>query len=241
MDMHSQINSISDGAPVLVAFDYDAGYSSEMETTAAAALSDLIEGGAYLTLVSTKPAGPALGERLTRALTGQPAYANLGYIPGGSVGLLSFAEDPRSAVPYTLDSVDIWAASPLDQVTAISDFGLILVLTEDPDTARAWIEQVQPFLKEKGTPMLMAISAQAEALVLPYYQTNPKQISGLLAGVQGSAAYESLSGAGRASEQWDAYSAGLFVSVLIVLVGAFVSGGAGMLGRNKKGKDQSQA
>lgn len=226
LDMRLKIEALPANAPVLVAFDYEPGFSGEMDAAASAVIAHLARKGAYLALVSTSPTGPALAERFMAnlsSLSPSVSYTNLGFIPGGAMGLLSLAQAPRQVLPYSLDGVDVWTNSPLEGVTALGDFRLLLVLTDDPDTARAWIEQVGGALKAKGTPLAMVTSAQAEPLVRPYYQGLPRQLDGLVSGIAGGAAYENAMGSpGPARLSWDAFSASLLVAFLTILVGAFV-------------------
>jgi hypothetical protein len=230
LDLRQQVDALPGGAPVLVAFDYEPGFSGEMDAAASAVVADLMGKGAYLVLVSTSPLGPPLAERFIANLNDQPDsqgpytnYTDLGYIPGGAMGIISLAQTPRQLLPYSLDGLDVWSNPPLSGISKLADFSLLLVLTDDPDTARSWIEQAGPTLREKNTPLVMVTSAQAEPLVRPYYEGIPRQLSGLVAGIAGGAAYENASGvSGLARLSWDAFSAGLLVSVLTILVGALV-------------------
>ena len=100
----------------------------------------------------------------------------------------------------------------------------MLVLTDDPDLARSWIEQVGPAMDPGGTgqgvPLAMVVSAQAEPLVYPYYYASPRQISGLVSGVTGGAYYENVVGFSEAGSFWTAYNAGLVLAVIIIAVGS---------------------
>ncbi|MGE5222508.1 MAG: hypothetical protein ACM3PY_08730, partial [Omnitrophica WOR_2 bacterium] len=222
------IGTLPAGAPVLIAFDYEPGIAGEMEATSSAMIEQLSERGAFLALVSTTPTGPLLGERLVQNLnqsTGRPAagYANFGYIPGGASGLLAFAENPRLVLPYDLRSQYAWNSGPLLQVNHLSDFALVMVLTEKPETARNWIEQVQPFLQAKKTPLLMVTSAQAEPMVRPYYESSPRQVNGLVSGLAGAAAYETLTGRpSTARTYWDSFGAGLLAAEILILIGGII-------------------
>lgn len=221
------LRKIVDAAPgngaVLLAVDYEAGLAGEMDAAAAAVIDHLMIKGAYLTLVSTSPTGPLQGERLLRRVNvlgdhhyeGAQQYANLGYIPGGLAGLKRFASDPRSALPFTLEGGRAWEAQRLSAVQGLGDFALVVVLTEDADSARAWIEQAAPALGD--TPLAMVVSAQAEPLVRPYYEAQPRQVDGFLAGLAGAAQYESsMPRSGQARKLWDAFSYAASAAVLII-------------------------
>lgn len=232
-DAHNLVNAIPDGGNVLLAVDYQPGFSGEMDAAAASMMDHLMIKGAYLTLVSTTTPGPAQAERLVRSVNQQMGhhyeninqYANLGYIAGGLTGLRSFAEAPKQIMPYALNDpevTDIWRGNRLGKVKQISDFDLVVVITESPETAQNWIEQVGPKLGD--SPLLMVVSAQAEPLVRPYYEGYPKQVQGLVVGLNGGAAYEStMPRTGIARNFWDAFSFGLPTAVLLILVGSLVN------------------
>ena len=221
------VNALSADAPVLVAFDYEPGMSGEMNATAAALVDHLMLRGALLTLVSTSPTGPAMAEYFLRNIEAEHGYVsgvqyiNLGYIPGGAAGLRGFAEMPRLITTLSFDGMNPWDTPPLLGVDTISDFALAVLITDDSDTARIWIEQVQP--KLDNTPFVAVVSAQAEPMVRPYYGT---QVQGMVAGLMGGAAYEQTMGQDSynlARVYWDAFSVGLIVAVAAILIGGAVN------------------
>jgi len=246
-DASNVIGQMSSSAPVLFAVDYNPSLSGEMEAASAAVLDHLMLKGAYLALVSTTPTGPAQAERLVKTINAQGGhhyqgvneYANLGYIPGGQTGLLSFAQTPRRILPFDLNGNRVWGDTPLQTVQELSDFGLAVVATENPDTARAWIEQVQPQLGQ--VPLIMVVSAQAEPMVRPYYEGMPQQVQGFVTGLSGGAAYEGLMNRellGR--KYWDAFSLGILAAAGLILVGGGFSLFSALLSgdKNKRGAGQ---
>jgi len=248
-DASQAVNGIPSGAPVLLAVDYEPGFSAEMEAASTTVIDHLMLKGAYLTIVSTTPTGPALGERLVNLVNRRGnhyyqdsnQYINLGYIPGGLTGLLAFAEMPQRITPSSLTidkntgkQIRVWQDTQLKNLTRLADFSLVLVLTESPDTVRSWVEQVQPVLRQ--TPIVMVTSAQAEPLIRPYYEGRPQQIKGFVAGVAGGASYEKLTmRLGPAAKQWGAFSNGLLVAILIILVGGAINAIPGFIHPTKRG------
>jgi hypothetical protein len=203
-----------------------------MDAAASAVIDHLLLQGAYLTVVSTFPSGPIVAEYFLQNIaeshhyTSGEQYVNLGYIPGGPSGLLSFAESPQRTLPDTIDGQPAWGNTvlpPLQGITGLNDYSLVLVAAEDAETARSWIEQVQPHLSHSdggSTPLVMVISAQIEPLIQPYYQANPQQVQGLVTGLRGGAAYANLTGRGGLPRSyWDAFSIGLLVAVLWIFLG----------------------
>ncbi|HSQ16944.1 MAG TPA: hypothetical protein VLM83_04540, partial [Anaerolineales bacterium] len=231
LQFDTAVRKLNEGDPVLVAVDYEAGFVGEMELAAKVVLNRLVEQGAYPILMSTNTAGPALGERVLNTFevpedvvyTGAP---NLGYLPGGALGLAGLVQTPRQMLPFTLDGKEVWTLPPLDTVNTLADFGMVIVLANDADTARAWIEQTGPALQESSVPLLLVVSAQAEPLVRPYAEGTSPLVSALLAGLPDSAAYENMAtryAVGR-QEIWDAFSLVLPTAALVILIGGLAGG-----------------
>ncbi|MBS1248928.1 MAG: hypothetical protein MAG431_00498 [Chloroflexi bacterium] len=221
--INEAIQALPEASPVLVAFDYEPALSGEMNAIAAGVIDHLMLRGTYLTFVSTSPTGPVLVENFLRTTQAQhkyihgQQYVNLGYIPGGAAGLLSFVVSPQNIMPLAFDGADAWKMQPLQEIKSIADFSLVLVITDDADTARIWVEQVQPNLT--STPLMMAVSAQAEPLVRPYYEATPQQVAGLVAGLPGGTSYEQLIGrGGLAQGYWNAFSIGIIAAGVVLLI-----------------------
>lgn len=252
-DLRGQIEALPSNAPVLVSFDYEPGFSGEMEATASSVISHLVEKRVPLLFVSTNPLGPALAERMmkqqvddlnSQILLGTVPYTtslfkNLGYIPGGITGLRAFAETPARIFPRSLEQQEIWVTASLTPAATLASFNMVLVVTDNPDTAQAWIEQAQPLLE--SSPLLMVLSAQAEPMIRPYYDSG--QVQGMVTGLAGGAAYENKRGRpGLASDNWDVFSATLLVATLLILIGSFINASLASLARNKrKGEEQPYA
>ena len=250
--LQNLVSNLEQGTSILVAFDYQPGVSAEMHAAAAAVFDHLLLQGAQLVLVSTEPTGPALAENFllkTQAArhrqVSEKKYCNMGYISGGTAALLNLTGNPQQSLPTAVCDGQVvqnpWDFPPLQNITGISDFAMLIVLTDDAGTARAWIEQVQPALGD--TPLMMIISAQIEPLIRPYYQSEPKQVSAFVTGILGGAYYESSIGRDHirtARLYWNSYSVGLGVSVSIILIGSIGSLGSFLLARRKGPKSEAQ-
>lgn len=233
-ELNRLIEQLPKSAHILVAFDYEPASSAEMDTAAYAVLDHLMLRGAALTLVSTSATGPLLAERFMQRLwpvhqyAEDEQYTNLGYVPGGPAGLASLGRNLSGTLPYTINGVFAWESSegpgkpPLQGIRTITDYPLILVLVDDVDVARAWVEQLQPYLSGPAakTSLTMVTSAQVEPIVWPYYDANPRQVHGFVSGVRGGASYARLSGReDTPGRYWNSYGIGLFVAALLILVG----------------------
>ena len=249
--MFSLIGGLPAHSPVLVVFDYEPALSGELEAAVAPVIGQLLLNGAHLTVISTSPTGPALAKRfMDNTLPGQnnqsgDQIVNLGYLAGGPAGVLYFANSPAEAAPFTVDGVSAWKTTqtppllPLAGVQKLGDFKAVLVLTDSADTARVWIEQAGPFLGNAS--MAMVISAQAEPMIRPYYDSG--QIKGLVTGLAGGKAYEqdvqqnyglATQPAGLGQNYWNAFSAGLLVAEGLIAVGGLWSLLGGRVSRKTK-------
>ncbi|MGD8455299.1 MAG: hypothetical protein PVF83_02855 [Anaerolineales bacterium] len=231
----SLVNELQENESVLIAFEYQPGLSGEMTAAGAAVIDHLLNKGAIPVIISTQPTGPGLAEDFFAAtqshhsLISNGEYVNLGYISGNTAALLNFATDPRTAIPLQLSGGGSrWDQPPLANIHSIRDFAMVFVLTDDSDTARGWIEQVQPLLVDPNNPEVktffaLVVSAQAEPLVYPYYMTSPKQVDGLISGVTGGAYYENtINKSIFARDYWDSYSIGLSIMLLVLMVSGLI-------------------
>ncbi|MFZ5858435.1 MAG: hypothetical protein ACOYZ6_16540 [Chloroflexota bacterium] len=213
------LDALPADAPVLMIFDYEPALAGELET-AAAPFVDRVLGLCHprVTILSTSPTGAALAERFfARTQTRhnylpEQNYINLGYLPGGTTGILSFAVNPRAAMP-----LPEWAYPPVLDVHQFSDYAAVILLTDQAETARAWVEQTISY--REGRPLLVVSSAQAAPMIQPYLLSG--QVNGLVSGMHGGAAFENANGTGGlARGYWDAYNyATLFVALLILIGG----------------------
>jgi hypothetical protein len=220
------IGGLPSNSPVLLIFDYQPALTGEMEAAAAPMIDHLLYSGARLTIISSSPTGPALAERfLQNTLGGHEyqagqQYVNLGYLSGGPAGMLDFAQTPTLAAPYSTDGQPAWEQLPLQGIEKISDYAAVIILTDDADIGRIWVEQTGNLLGE--TPMLMVISAQAEPMIRPYYDSG--QIQGLITGLAGGKAYANFTQLkGPADNYWNAFSIAMLVAEIMIVLGAIWS------------------
>lgn len=229
----SVAQAIPDGAPVLVAMDYDASRAGEMEAAAAPLFDNLLLlKHPRLTFVSTNEAGSILTERFMNGplafhVQNGVSYTNLGYLAGGQVGIRAFAQNPVNAMPLDITGQPVWTFPVLQDVRSLNQFALVILITDDADAARDWIEQTQD---ARGVvPIVAVTSAQATPMIQPYYDS--RQVAGVISGLYGGAIVERQYNSGRpgtAHEYWDAYSIGMMLALALTLGGSFVNLGLGL-------------
>jgi hypothetical protein len=229
--------AIPENAPVLVVMDYDASRAGEMEAAAAPMFDNLmLLKHPRLTFVASNESGAILAERFIAGplavhnYQSGVTYLNLGYLAGAQVGIRAFAGNPMLAAPMEITGQPAWTLPPLQDVKSLGQFALILLITDDADAARSWIEQTET---ARGVVPIVAIaSAQAAPMIQPYYDSG--QVAGIISGLYGGAIVERQYNNGRpglARNYWDAYSLGMLLALVFTLGGGLVQLGLGLRDR----------
>lgn len=221
--------AIPDGAPVLVAVDYEASRAGEIEAAAAPLFDNmLLVKHSRLTFVSSNESGAILAERLMNGplafhVQNGVSYLNLGYLSGGQMGIRAFAQDPVKVAPSDVNGQPAWTSPIVQSVTSLNQFALIILLTDDADAARSWVEQTEDL--RGAVPILVVSSAQSTPMIQPYYESG-QVAGGIVSGIYGGAIFEQQYNNGRpglARNYWDAYSIGMLLAMLLLVIGGLVN------------------
>ena len=226
-DLYEQIESLGSDAHVLVAFDYDPSSIGEMDVVARDILGHLMDRDAQVVAVSLLPAGAATAQHLLEELAAG-RYVNLGYLPGQAVAVRRLGRSLQTALPHDFLGNPVVDLDVMEGMTSLQSFELIIELAAAQDTLRWWIEQAgTPY----DVPLGAGVSASVEPMARTYYETEPRQLVGLLGGVSGAATYQALrsdqrTGSGPQdrpqddiTDRLDAQLAGHLFLVLVILIG----------------------
>ena len=221
------VTNIAEDSPVLVVVDYEPALAGEMEAVSGPLLDNMVLlRHPKLSFLATSPNGSALVERLvTHTKINGPApdglgyqpgmqYFNLGYLPGGSAGVLAFIQSPQTAMPAA-------------DVENFAQYAAVIVLTDHAESGRMWVEQLDarkqsdPALASQ--PLVMVASAQAGPLLQPYVSS--RQVAGMISGLPDAARYESVNNVppGMVRTYWDAFGIGLLLAVILITFGSLWS------------------
>ncbi len=238
------VASIPDGAPILVVIDYEPSLAGEMEAVSGPLLDQLVLAKApRLSFLSTSPNSSALADRLLASaniskpieagglgyLAGQK-YSNLGYLPGGSAGILDFMSQPDSFI-----------RADEFKVSGFSGYAAVVVLTDNAESGRAWVEQLHtakqanPSLASQS--LILVTSAQAGPLLQPYVSS--KQVAGMINGLADAARFEFVNNSrpGMARSYWDAFGIGILMAVVAIFAGSVWNLVAGIRARRANSEE----
>ena len=224
------VNTLPSDRPVLLVFDFEPGYSGELDAVAQPLIENLMARGINIVTLSTRPTGPPLAVDLidkigaAQQLQDGQNILHLGYLSGGPSAVQLFAAAPRQAIlkgfmlPAGLQGGSAWNSPILSNVQRLSDFGMVAVIAAGTDTARTWAEQAHPWLG--NTPLVMVLSQGAEPMIRPYFESLTPQVNGILSGLPTALAYEELNGRrGLAFDRWNGFGAGSLAVELVLMIG----------------------
>jgi hypothetical protein len=207
-DLSKSIASLEPGSAVLVAFDYDPATQGEMDLLAAAIVGHLMDQQARVIALSLLPAGPATAQNLLDSLAQDRAryrdgygrtYANLGYLPGQAAAVRSLTMPRAEVEPVDYGGAPLRELGVMDGLYGLRSYDLVIELAAGQETLRWWIEQATTPLE---IPLGAGVSASAAPLVLPYYESSPRQLVGMLGGAPEAIRY-------NAAQQGDQRVSGL--------------------------------
>lgn len=246
VQMLESLQELPQNPLVLLILDYDAAYAGEIEAAAATPLEILTAKDARVFAISTSPHNLFLAQKLLDTLAkGKGAddgaeiklfdMTTLGYLPGGQAGMQNLLRDFNASIPLSLNLTRTAGLDGLGENIRLNDFAGVMLLTDNPDSARHWVEQVQPSLD--GPAIWMAVSSQAVVPLRPYLRSG--QVDGLNGGIYGSVSLDQVANTnGPATKLWNAYTAGLIVALLIMLAGGLMNYFGFSLIRSRKGGRQ---
>ena len=230
-DFYREIESLSDGAVLMLAVDYEPDTMAELDPMTLAVLRHAFRRGVRVVALSLYPGAPGIAQRLlTRAageygMTYGEDYVYLGYNPDWSGTMLRLGESIRATYPK-----DQWGTATRDLplmagVDSYEDVDL-LVSINGSKYAEYWAAYAQA---RYGQRMVSGNTAVMAVFIYHYYNTG--QISGFLAVIRGAAEYEKLVGLpGDGTIAMGSQSCGhLLIVILIVL------GNAGYLAARRRG------
>lgn len=205
------------GRSVVVAFEYSPAMAAELNPQAALLLGQLEQNGSTVITVSQFAAGLALAAEATR----ESGSHTLGFIPGEAIGLRELGnclQQRSTCQSLATREIDAVLQAQLD------DVALVIILTGERSSLINWIEQVGA---AKDIPVIAGVTQALAPVAAPYAATN--QLAGVIAGLPDTAVYGELvnNTLPHADRQLNALHLAQLLAVLLLLIGALISGFSG--------------
>jgi hypothetical protein len=198
---------------VLIAFEYGAAEADELNLIAEPLLQHLVERGAIISAVSTQPEGIAVANALQNGIGPEGTFTDSRYLPGNDTGIAQQLRD-----------LETNNARP----------SAIIVLAARPAPLRWWVEQTQAVYWNAAPTVVAGVSAAVEPVAIPYADGDPAQLSAVVSGLRGAAAYEiERGGGGQITQQYNALAAGHVVVICLIVLGGILYAVEGSLRRSK--------
>jgi hypothetical protein len=216
----------------LVSFDYSLATAGEMQPLAEAVVGRLKGQGMRIMAISLEPEGAAIAQKTLDNILAQreeQTYGddevNLGYLPGQIMAVreLAISKKELSAIPDFRDKVnfDHPSRAAWVDVESLDQVDLVVTIADNPATVRWWIEQLEAAPQNDGRLLLAATSATAAPFLGPYRSN--EQLDGLISGINGAAAIESVrNNFGLARQMLDSQSVAHLIIVILIAFGTMV-------------------
>jgi hypothetical protein len=210
------VEDLTKGASILIIFDYQPAYASEINLIASPILEELAVRDSEISIISSSVSGHLLYRQLfnTIGVLETVSVSDLGYFPIGAYGAFGLG----------MESSANWQITGLPESSKeLPDEGFdgILILSDTFDGSKAWIEQLTILMPE--TPINLLVSAQAAPMLRPYFDSG--QIAGMVSGIKGGVILETeLSGQTSSPLRWQTYQIGLMILMGVMVIGAINAG-----------------
>jgi hypothetical protein len=191
-----EVEKLPEGAPVLLAFDFDPGSEGELGPMATAFTLHCAKKNLKMYFLALWPVGPQMIDdainKVIRTdfpdLTYGEDYVNLGFKPGNEGVIKVIVTDLREL--YTTDDkgTNVDQIPMMDGIHSVQDFDLVINVSAGYVGTKEWVQYAATPFPEEITLVAGCTGVQAP-LLYPYI---PDQLPGLLGAIKGAAEYEML-------------------------------------------------
>jgi hypothetical protein len=204
------IEDLPEDPSLLLVFDYQPAYASEMAQMAAPILTGLAERGAAMAVASSAASGPLLADDLLAGVGDGLAYTDIGYYPMASYGAYGMATGLSTGATAP------GLPEPAEGLLA-ADYDGLLILSDNFEGAQTWIEQLSA--RSPETPLGVLVTSQAAPLLQPYFDSG--QVVGGVSGFSDAVALTGETGdSAEVLPRWRAYQVGGLILIAALLLGA---------------------
>jgi len=190
--LFDKVEELPPGAKILMSFDYGPSTVPENQPMANALVRHALERGHRIYLMALWPTGARQSQQLIEEII-DIEYPNkvegedwihLGYKAGNQGLINTLMSDVKAMYTTDIAGTAIDEFPMMDAINTLRDFDLILALGSGFPGTKEWVQ----FAGDPGNiPVGGGTTAVMAPLLFPYY---PKQMVGLMGGLQGAAEYE---------------------------------------------------
>jgi len=190
--LFDKVEELPPGAKILISFDYGPSTVPENQPMANALVRHALERGHRIYLMALWPTGARQSQQLIEEII-DIEYPNkvegedwihLGYKAGNQGLINTLMSDVKAMYTTDIAGTAIDEFPMMDAINTLRDFDLILALGSGFPGTKEWVQ----FAGDPGNiPVGGGTTAVMAPLLFPYY---PKQMVGLMGGLQGAAEYE---------------------------------------------------
>ena len=221
------VDELPEDADLLLVFDYQPAYASEMSLVAEpilTRLADQTDQTDQIYVASSVASGPLLADELFAGVG--LTYTDVGYFPMASYGAFGVATGLSTG--QTAPGLPKPAQAMLGR-----EYDAVLVLSDNFEGAQTWIEQIAARAPE--TPLGVLATSQAAPLLQPYFESG--QIVGVLSGFSDAVALGDLSDSeSDLGPRWRAYQVGVLILMVTLILGAVIAPAKRSSNRPRGGK-----
>ncbi len=212
---------------ILVIMESDGASQAELSLLTKNVFERLMVKGSYISIISTSPNGALLASNLIENTALQMSsydvsakVTNLGFLAGSSTGMQNFLINPRWTMPSGIGNTAVWESEGLSGLQNISQFSGILLITDNNENSKYWLEQLQMFSPD--SIVLVAATTQSIPMLKPYVESS--QIDGMIGGLYGGASYAELNQTENAEiwKFWEIQKFVIYIFILIIIAGGLL-------------------
>ncbi len=212
----SWMSDLEEGSSILLVFDYQPAYASEINLVATPILQSLVSKDTEISLISSSISGAILQRQLLGEIHAleMDATHDLGYFPIGAYGAFGLGM-------VTSANWQIVGLPESSKALPDGGFDSILILSDTAEGVRTWIEQLTLLIP--NTPINLVVTAQSMPMLVPYFDSG--QITGMVSGLNDGVILEAeLSTGILIGNRRRAYQVGLVMLAAVMVIGAINAG-----------------
>ncbi len=195
--VYNLVDSLPNGALVLMSFDYDAGNEVDLHPQAETLLRHLASKNAKVVAMGSSHVGTGFAERKLPVLEEfgyqyGDDYVILGYLAGQEPSLAAFAQSPNTFFTTDYRNNPTSSMGVTKNLSSLSDFDLVISLNAGTPIGLREEHWVRVASGAYNRDLVIGCIGMIEAIIMPYVDSG--QCKGVLGGVNAAAQYEQLEG-----------------------------------------------